>query len=413
MIDAKLCVRCKGKLLCGLSYCPILRKYENQLRIVKKVSASFFGISPPGLFVSWHNYPKVTVAPLSTSERVSNAKLLDMPELWYGMPEHKIIEFRSSLLMSGKKFDASDASNPSYDLLTIQELAMSFSQVDVEVELLKKPKLKLSFSDFVGPLGPKAPLKNIELESNPKVPRKVDYIVSDTDVKANTAMLELYQAGFPVSFIHKLLSAGTLGIERNRKLVPTRWAITAVDANISKELIEERIKANETIDKFELYHSKYLENDFWIVLIPSVWAFEQLECWLPGSIWTKKEKRYHIIQNAEFLHGRNDYAVIEDGAYFAARLAVAEHLVKRRKQAACIFFREIWPGYAVPLGVWQVRENVRHALKNKPICFETLSETLNFLKKKLAVPIEEYVKKSKLIDWLKHQRKLSEFNQSA
>ncbi|MCD6247108.1 MAG: hypothetical protein J7J87_01565 [Candidatus Diapherotrites archaeon] len=413
MISSQLCVRCKGKLLCGLSYCPILQKYETQLKVAKNVEEEFAGTSPPSVFVSWHSYPKVTVSPLSASERIRNASLLDFPEQWYGLPEQKIIEFRSLLLMSGKNFKASDASKPSYELVDIQELAMSFDQVDVDIELLKKPKAKLSFSAFAGPLGPKAPLKRLELESNPKIPRKVDYLVSDIDVKANAALLELYNAGFPVSFLHKLLSAGLLGVEKNRKLVPTRWAITAVDANISKELINEKVKSYETIDKYELYHSNYLDNDFWVLLIPSVWAFEQLECWLPGSTWMGNAKEYHIIQDHELYEGRKEYASNVEGAYYAARLAVTEHLIERRRQAACIVFREIGAKYSVPLGVWQIRENVRHALKSRPLVFETLKTALKFLEGKLAVPIKQYIKESKVIGWFKHQKKLWDFSQSA
>jgi hypothetical protein len=378
------------------------------MKASKNIASEFLGYSPPSIFVSWYNYPKVSVYPLSTPERLRDISLLDKPERWYGLPAERIIEFRSLLVMAGKKFNAKEASDPSYELINVQELAMSASHIDIEVELMKKPEPKLSFSSFAGPLGPKAPLRKLELESNPKVPRKVDYLVSDIDVKANDALLELYKSGFPVSFLHRLLSAGLLGVEKNRKIVPTRWAITAVDANISKTLINEKIKGYETIDRYELYHSNYLENDFWILLIPSVWAFEQLECWLPGSVWLKEGKA-HIIENFE-LREPADYRTVEDGAYYAARLAVAEFLERRKRRAACIFFREISPKYAVPLGVWQVRENIRHALKQKPTCFETLNEALEFLKRKLAVPIREYIAKSKLIDWIKNQKRLSEFS---
>ncbi|MCD6478651.1 MAG: hypothetical protein J7L44_02065, partial [Candidatus Diapherotrites archaeon] len=310
MVFSELCVRCKGKLLCGLSYCPVLRNYSAQIKVSKNIAREFLGHAPPGVFVSWYNYPKVSVYPLSTPERMRDVSLLDKPERWYGLPAERIIEFRSSLVMAGKKFHAKDASDPSYELVNVQELAMSASHIDIEVELAKKPEPKLSFSSSSGPLGPKAPLRKFEFESNPRVPRKVDYLVSDIDVKANDALLELYRSGFPVSFLHRLLSAGLLGVEKNRRIVPTRWAITAVDANISKTLINEKVKGYEIIDQFELYHSNYLENDFWILLIPSAWAFEQLECWLPGSVWLKEGKA-HIIENFEQREPA-DYRTVED-----------------------------------------------------------------------------------------------------
>ena len=407
MISAELCVRCKGKLLCGLSYCPILQNYSTQLRITKDFESAFDGASPPSIFVSWHDYPKVTVSPLSTPETADDVSIFDNPERWYGISAERIIEFRSALIMAGKKFHVEDARSPNRELSTMQELTMSLSQTDVDVELEKKPQLILSFCSFFGPLGPKAPLKKIELAANPKVHRKVEYVVSDIDFKAKDALIKLYKDGFSVSFLHKLLSAGLLGIEKNRKIVPTRWSITAVDSNISQHIIDNEIKGFTTIDKYELYHSFYLENDFWVLLLPSVWAFEQLECWLPQGIWTKMAKEHQIIQDHEFYEGRKDYASNVEGAYYAARLAVAEHLAERKRQAACIVFREISDKYVVPLGVWQIRENVRHALKQQPIRFETLDSALQFLSSKLRVPMEEYKKASALIPYFKKQKRIT------
>ena len=38
------------------------------------------------------------------------------------------------------------------------------------------------------------------------------------------------------------------------------------------------------------------------------------------------------------------------GAYYSARLAVAEHLKRIRRQASAIVFREITPEYKIPMG---------------------------------------------------------------
>ena len=77
-------------------------------------------------------------------------------------------------------------------------------------------------------------------EENPKIKPKIDYLVGDTDVKSAQAMKELHKSKLPVSHIIKILSAGLLGIKKNRILVPTRWAITAVDSNISKKVPESK-----------------------------------------------------------------------------------------------------------------------------------------------------------------------------
>ncbi|MCX8189624.1 MAG: Nre family DNA repair protein [Candidatus Diapherotrites archaeon] len=408
MLEKNLCLRCKGKMFCGLGYCPLLTSYSAKAKATAFSGELFRGASPPSVFVSWQNYPKVTVSPLSTniSEDVS---FFDSPEKWYGLSAERIIEMRSSLLMAGKKFYVYSAQKPAQDLQAIQELVMSSSDVSVELTLEKKPGAELSFCNFFGPIGPKATLQKIKLVENPKIDRKVDYLVHDYDASAIEVIMELYEKGFNTSFLQKLLNIGLLGRGNKRKIVPTRWAITAVDSNVSKKLIENYVKEYEKIDLYEVYNSFYLDNDFWVLLLPEKWSFEQLECWLPGSVWMQKEKEHHIIQDHELYNGRKNYAENVEGAYYAARLAVAEHLTKRKKQAACIVFREISEKYAVPLGVWQIRENVRYALKQKPVCFCTLDDAIAFLSGKLKIPIEQYLKASELIKHFKKQKKIAQW----
>ena len=48
-----------------------------------------------------------------------------------------------------------------------------------------------------------------------------------------------------------------------------------------------------------------------------------------------------------------------------ARLSVAEHLSKRRRKAAALVLREIHSDYVMPVGVWQIREGIREALKKE------------------------------------------------
>jgi hypothetical protein len=205
------------------------------------------------------------------------------------------------------------------------------------------------------------------------------------------------------------LSAGTLGIGKSRRLVPTRWSITAVDANISQALIEEKVKTMPLVGEVQIFHSNYLDNDFWVLLVPTSWCFEQLECWLPGGAWAQNAKHPHIVQDHEFYPGRKKYASNVEGAYYSARLAVAEHLIGEKRQAGAVVFREIGEGYSVPLGVWQIRENVRHALKEKPLCFSALPLALGYLGRKLKVPMERYKKESALLDGFLHQKKITEF----
>ncbi len=386
-----------------------MEKNASHTKIVSSMhGTNFVGASPPGFFVSWQNYPKVAVAPLSAlPNEVSDVS--DLPEKWYGLPQEKIISFRESLLRSYKTMPVSLASDPNYELLDFQEIAMSSSLFELEVNLAEKPKSDVSFDSFTAPLGPSAKLDKVSLLENPKIPKELDYYTSDTDAKSNTALIDLFNKGFAVSTLAKVLSSGALGVKKNRKLVPTRWSITAVDSNISKYFIEEKISQNGVIDSFRLFHSKYLDNDFWVLLMPYPWSFEQIECWLPGGIWTQGAASYNVLADHELSSGLKGYPDETEGAYFASRLAVAEYLVAEKSNAAAIVFREIGKDYAVPLGVWQIRENVRAALKEKPLEFTNFDLVLEFLSKKLTVPIEQYKNKSALIAHFKSQTRLSQW----
>jgi len=392
-----------------LSSCPILEKNASRTKIVSSMQGTnFVGASPPGFFVSWQNYPKVAVAPLSAlPSEVSD--MSDLPEKWYGLSQEKIISFRESLLRSYKTMPVSLASEPNYELIDFQELAMASSLFELEVNLAEKPRAESSFDSFSAPLGPSAKLDKIKALENPKIPKEIDYYVSDTDAKSNTALIDLFQKGFPVSSLAKVLSSGALGVKKNRKLVPTRWSITAVDSNISKYFIEEKISQNKVIDSFKLFHSKYLDNDFWVLLLPFPWSFEQIECWLPGGVWTQGAQSFNILADYELNSGLKGYPEETEGAYFASRIAVSEYLVEKKQNAAAIVFREIGKDYAVPLGVWQIRENVRAALKEDALEFTNLDLVLDFLSKKLSVPIEQYKKKSVLIQHFKTQTRLSQW----
>ena len=264
MISPKLCVRCKGRLFCGAKRCYILEKYNTAKSMSSLIEGKEFeGSSPPGIFVSWYHYPNVNLAPLSPPAVMNDADLLDNPERWFGLPDYKILSFREQLIRSNKKFDVAVASNPDYKLVAIQEMVMSKNPVEVEVELKNKPKPLLSFDQSFAPVGPTAEMLRFELTSNPSIAKKIDYLVSDVNVKANDAMLELYSANIPVHSLHKLLSVGVLGVKKDRRLTPTRWSITAVDSLLGKEMIK-KTKESNFINEFRIYYLTQFDNR-WII----------------------------------------------------------------------------------------------------------------------------------------------------
>ncbi|MDO8647569.1 MAG: Nre family DNA repair protein [Candidatus Diapherotrites archaeon] len=408
MIPKGLCLKCKGRLWCG-EKCFVLEKFQTKQKVLKEIKEKeFVGSAPPGFFASWKNYPFITIAPLSPTITMRDSDLLDNPERWFGYGLEDLVHFRESLVQARTPVNAFEAANPNYDLVDLQEMAMSERQMDIEFQLQSAPKLELNFSDSVAPLGMVAELDDLQFQENPKINPKVEKFYYDSDAKSIDALKTLYSKGIPVHSLTKLLSAGIFGIGKQRKFVPTRWSITAVDSQISEVMVD-RIKDFETIDYFELYHSNYLDNDFWVLLLPTKWQFEQLEAWKPGTAWTQSEEEATVIQDHEFYNGRTTYANNVAGAYYAARLAVGEHLMRRKRQAGALIFREIGEGYKIPVGVFQIRENVRDALKKKPLTFFELPLVLKFLEKKLSIPIPKYKKESKLLDNLLHQKRISEF----
>jgi len=226
--------------------------------------------------------------------------------------------------------------------------------------------------DEVQPFGPSAPIRDLHL-GNAKFEHRVEKAYRDTDLKAVPAVRELYGKGVLVTKIQRAFSVGAFGLEKNRKLVPTRWSITAVDDIIGKDLVAE-VKTFPEINEFRVYESVYLDNVFEILMIPARWSYESMEAWYPGTVWNPNGTSTSIFSDWEGNSGRTTYAQI-GGCYYSARLAVCELLTKERRQATVVVLREARPGYIMPVGVWQVRENVRNAMRQPPFLFKTLDDS--------------------------------------
>ena len=120
----------------------------------------------------------------------------------------------------------------------MQEISLAEKSVSTEIFLKKPIKPLINIDKHLPVIGNPAGIENVRLEENPHIAKKVDYLVNDSDVKAQDAINELYNGKIEISNIIKVLSAGLLGLKAGRKLVPTRWAITAVDDGISKIMLE-------------------------------------------------------------------------------------------------------------------------------------------------------------------------------
>ena len=298
------------------------------------------------------------------------------------------------------------ASTPGKIIDQTRELALAEKNVEVELNLTKKPRGLIFLDNNVQPFGPSAKIRNLRV-GNTRFDDRIENAFYDTDLSATNAVVELYTKGVLVSKIQRAFSVGAFGLKRNRRLVPTRWSITAVDDIISKDLIR-RVKTYPEINEYRVYESHYLDNVFEVLMIPDVWRYEAMEAWYPGTVWNPKGKKTVLFSDYEENNGRTTYARI-GGCYYSARLAVCEQLVKERRQATVIVLREARPGYIMPVGVWQVRENVRNAMGSKPLVFKTLNDALNLIASRFEISLQRWLRQSELVKRALFQRKITDF----
>jgi hypothetical protein len=115
-----------------------------------------------------------------------------------------------------------------------------------------------------------------------------------------------------------------------------------------------------------------------------------------------------MCSSAEGFFGRKTYAEI-GGCYYAARMASAELLRAEGRQAGVVILRESRPGYIMPVGVWNVREHVRAAYKTKPLTFPTLHGALDRIASRMQIPLQDWIKGSKVLREKFLQRRLTEY----
>lgn len=404
------CIKCKGRdpSNCGRSFCPITAKHQALFKVKDKLTSEDFFGSSPAPFVGRFGYPYVNVGILSPPEQTQDAWLYDAPLHWsaneFNIPQ--IVDLRSSLINSRFKANVKQQDK----MLSIsQEVGMASKPVDVEINLEKKPFFRLNTDAFAAPMGPNAQLKKVAITSNPQIHTKVDKVVSDKGLKANDALNYLHSHGFDENFLSKLLSVGTIGIEGNRKLVPTRWSITATDDLLCKNTLKEVRQYPES--DYTAFFGSYLGNYYLILLFPDVWSYELFETYLPKASWNITNT-IQFSTDYEGFYGRKDYAENCVGGYYSVRLAVAEKLREMKRQASVLTLRFITGEYALPLGVWVTREASRKALK-KPIKFASKELMLNYakllVKKKFGYDIENLTKHSILLKEVGKQKKVMDF----
>ncbi|MBD3309712.1 hypothetical protein GF351_00680 [Candidatus Woesearchaeota archaeon] len=403
------CLKCKGRGFCGRSFCPHIAKSEAIFRLKKSMPERDFQGTSPAPFIGWSGYPRVNVGILSPAHAAEDAWLYDAPDHWaannFQIPQ--IVEYRSGLINSRQKARIRDKDR----LVAIsQEVGVSSKPVDVEINLKDRPRFRLNADSMLAPMGPNAEIEKATITSNPHVDTRVDRVVSDNDLKAASALTSLYDKGFGENFLTKVLSVGTLGLQYSRKLVPTRWSITAVDDQLGKHLMKD-VKQLPHADYLAFFGS-YLGNYYLILVFPDVFSYELFEMYAPKASWNTSDQ-LQCSTDHESFEGRKDYAHECAGGYYTVRLAVLEHMRKIRRQGACLVLRFITGEYAVPLGVWVTREAARKAMSAKPMEFASRELMLKYAqavaRKKFGVDLSGVLRQSKVLASIRSQTKLTAF----
>ena len=356
-------------------------------------SDSLDGSSPPSVFVGSYGYPKVSVGPMVPPMH-GDTTLLDSPELWVGKSLEEIVNFRLSLIRGIKNISINEP-NGRY-IENLHEVAMSSRPIDSELQFYKNPKPVASIDGESAPFGPVGEVASAKFSSTSS-DKSIQRAYYDHDLKAQDAVVSLYNRGIEISKIQKCFSVGMFG--KKRKLVPTKWSITATDSIIAESLMSEILEF-DLIDSCRVFSHDHLGNMFSVVLFPHRWLFENQEAWHTGnSIGFGSD-----IEDAKGI----DHSPVTAGAFFAAKLGVAEYLLEKKCQASALVLREIRPEYAVPVGVWQIREAIRSAMKNEPYIAENFDDGVTFAAKRMSVSKSEWLSKGNMLNMLK-QKSISDF----
>ena len=352
------------------------------------------GSSPPSVFVGTYGYPKVSVGPMLPPMH-GNTMILDSPEHWLGKSLEEIVNYRLSLVRGIQNISVLNPEGKYIE--NLQELAMASKPIDSDIEFVKNTSPVTSIDGENAPFGPIGEIKTAKF-SNSSSDKNIQKIFYDKDLLAQDSVLDLYNKGIEITRIQKCFSIGMFG--KQRKLVPTRWSITATDDIISKSLISE-IMEFDLIDSCRVFSYDHIGNFFSVIIFPSRWMFEMQEAWY--------DQQGNVGFGSDFEDARGlDHYPETAGAHFASRLGVTEHLFKNKMQAGAMVLREIRPEYAVPVGIWQVREGIRMAMKQTPQIVSNFEEGLDLACKSLSIDKKEWLAKSKL-QKARNQKSISDF----
>ncbi len=366
-----------------------------------EVGKELDGSTPPSVFIGSWNYPKVYAGPMIAPQHGDTA-IMDLPESWIPRKktQEEIIDYRLSLVRGKRPIEITDTSSRFVGKL--QEIALAQSSIESEAQFDSVPRGK-SFNDDHTPFGPSAVIERFDI-GNVRWDHRLEKAYYDHDLKAADAVVDLSSKGIPFSSIQKAFSVGAFGTKRRRRLVPTRWSITACDTAIGNRLLKD-VRHHDIIDCCRVQEFSSLSNYYAILLSPTAWQYEWSEAFL--RVLGKEEL---VFSDCEHNAGKKGYSSV-GGCYYACKMAVLEALAQKHMQAGAIVLREAYSGY-VPLGVFNVRENVRNAMAQPALEFTDTRSALVYLSTKLELPIKRFIEEGTLLreTFRKGQTTLSSFS---
>ena len=378
------------------------------LAINKEFKLDFTGTAPAP-FIGRVGYPKVNIGILSP-QFLGDTSYYDSPKFWSkgNFSVGSVATLRYGLVNSRAQANVKDLQGKIFE--TVQEVGIARRPAELEIKLERKPELSLKPEHDIAPFGPQAQVVKAQITANVKIDQQMEKVVRDTDLKANEGIMALYKKGFEEATLNKALSVGALGLGKNRKLVPTRWSITAVDDTIGKNIIDE-IEQYQQGD-LQIFFGGAWGNYYLVLMFADAFRYELFEMYLKLDVnpWSKQGYKYST--DYESYGGRTAYAEETAGGYYAARLPVLEKMKEMKRQCSALVLRFITDEYNVPLGVWVCREAARKSLYSPGIIFASREEMFVYaralVQDKFKFNLDIVLEKSKLLHEGK-QKRLGEF----
>ncbi len=358
-----------------------------------KVGRDLEGSTPPSVFIGRWSYPKVYAGPMMANQ-LGDTYIMDSPESWLDQNKSQkdILNYRMNLVRGKQLIGIKDLENPFVEKL--QDISLASKSTDAEANFKKRPT-GASISDESMPHGPSAILENFDIEAV-KWDRQLEKSFYDTDLNATNAVSSLHDKNVPFSQIQKAFSVGAMGIGKNRKLVPTRWSITAVDSSLADTLLKQ-VRKHNILDTYRVYENDDLHNYYGIILTPTEWQYEWIEAF------------YKVMQNEELIYAdyetntdKKEYSTV-GGCYYTSKMVVLDALNKMKLQSGLLVLREAHRGY-VPMGVFNVRECMRKAMSKPYKEFEDLKSAVRYVSENLKIPLSRYIKTSTLLNEMLHTK---------